>query len=342
MSRTNAFRRGFTLIELLVVIAIIAILIALLLPAVQQAREAARKSQCRNNLKQIGLALHNYHDNCKQFPKPAMVYNATLLSTTNSYDSDGFSVHYFLLPYLDQKALYSRFNYTQLYNNNTVGSPTNRVVTRTTLPVFVCPSDSLFPSANKGNSSYAVSTGPNMGWINSAASNVGMFHIRFSTSLADLKDGTSNTIAAAEIVIGDNNDASYQPGDLVHTQPFPSGWPVIKPTEAQLNTYGAQCMGGIAAHYSNSGREWVRGSPSQTIFNTVAPPNWRYPDCHICAGTCSLGGAQGIYISRSYHTGGTHHLFGDGKVKFVSNSVQVALYQNLGTRAGKEPAAYDN
>lgn len=343
MSQTNSLRRGFTLIELLVVIAIIAILIALLLPAVQQAREAARRSQCRNHLKQIGLALQNYHDVHKQFPKPAMVYNATLFATTNSYDSDGFSVHYFLLPFMDQVPLSKRFNYTQLYNNNnTVGSPPNRVVTRTRLGVFVCPSDSPFPTANIGNCNYPVSTGPNMGWVATAASNVGMFHIRFSTSLSDIKDGTSNTIAAAESVVGDNNDAAYQPGDLVHSQPFPAGWPVTKPTEAQLVAYGIQCLGGIAAHYSNASREWVRGSPSQTLFNTLVPPNWRFPDCHTCAGTCSLGGAQGIYAARSNHSGGAHHLFGDGKVKFVNSTVQVALYQNLGTRAGKEVAELGN
>ncbi len=341
MSRTNSLRRGFTLIELLVVIAIIAILIALLLPAVQAAREAARRSQCRNNLKQMGLALHNYHDNHKQFPGPAMNYNAPLFSLTNSYDSDGFSVHYFLLPFIEQKPLYTRFHYSQLYNDNVFGSPTNRVVTRTPIATYFCPSDSPFPTANKGNCSYPVSTGPNTAWVNSAASNVGAFHIRFSTGLNDIKDGTSNTIAAAENVIGDNNDALYQPGDIVQLQAFPAGWPTVKPTAAQLIAYGNQCLGGIASHHSTSGREWVRSGGSITIFNTVAPPNWRFPTCHTCNG-CSLGGATGVYPSRSQHTGGSHHLFADGKVNFVNNSVDLPLYQNLGTRAGKEPASLAN
>ncbi len=342
MSRTNFLRRGFTLIELLVVIAIIAILIALLLPAVQQVREAARRSQCRNNLKQFGLALNNYHDSAKMFPKATTVYNAALMSLTNSYDSDGFSVHYMLLPYLDQKPLFQKFNYGALYNDNVLGSPTNRVVTRTVVGIFLCPSDSPFNSANRGNTSYRVSTGPNMAWVSGAATNVGFFHINFSTSFADMKDGTSNTIAMAEGVIGDNNDASYQAGDFVHSQAYPGGWPTTKPSQTQLGTYGAQCAGGIANHHSNAGREWVRGSPTLTIFNTVAQPNWRYPDCHTCAGTCSLGGSQGVYPSRSYHSGGTHHLFGDGKVKSVNNTVDLALYQNLGTRNGKEPAALND
>lgn len=343
MSQTKLFRRGFTLIELLVVIAIIAVLIALLLPAVQSAREAARRSQCRNNLKQIGLALHNYHDNHKFFPNPAMNYNPTLLgNATNAWDSDGLSVHYFLLPYLERTALYKQFNYSKLYNDNTPPNPTNRFLTRTQIDVYHCPSDSWFPTANKGNCSYPVSTGPNRCWDNNAASNVGMFHLRFATGLSDIKDGSSNTIAAAENVIGDNDDNVYQPGDLVHSQAFPGGWPTVKPTEAELNVYGNQCLTGIANHYSLSGREWVRSGGYITIFNTVAPPNWRFPTCHTCAGTCSLGGATGVYPSRSYHSGGTHHLFGDGKVNFVNNTIQVALYQNLGTRNGKEPATLAN
>lgn len=342
MSRAHSLRRGFTLIELLVVIAIIAVLIALLLPAVQQAREAARRSQCRNNLKQFGLALNNYHDSAKVFPKGTTVYNATLMATTNSYDSDGFSVHYMLLPFLDQTALFKRFNYALLYNENTTGNPTNRVVTRTIVGGFMCPSDSPFPNANRGNTCYRASTGPNMAWATGAATDVGFFHINFTTNFASMKDGSSNTIAFAEGVIGDNNDATYQLGDLVHTQSYPSSWSTLKPTQAQLDTYGTQCQGGIGAHYSNAGREWVRGSPSLTIFNTVAQPNWKFPDCHPCAGTCSLGGGQGVYPSRSYHTGGTHHLFGDGKVKFMTSNVDLALYQNLGTRAGKEPASFND
>ncbi len=337
MSRAKAYHQGFTLIELLVVIAIIAILIALLLPAVQQAREAARRSQCRNNLKQLGLALHNYHDVHKMFPKASTNY--LIANSSDSWDNDGFSAQFFLLPFLDYGPLFKEWNMNATWNNNGVGAPrTNRALRRTVLPVYRCPSDTPFPTVETGNCNYLVSTGPNRGWVNAAATHVGMFHLNHSTTIADLKDGTSQTIAIAEGVIGDNNDASYQPGDLVHSQAFPAGFPPISPTQNQLDVYGIQCQGGIANHYSRSGRDWQHPTMHFTIFNTMATPNWNYPTCQPCAGTCDNGGGTGVYPSRSQHPGGTHHLFADGKVKFVINSVNLALYQALGTKASRDVA----
>lgn len=142
LSTTN--RRGFTLIELLVVIAIIAILIALLLPAVQQAREAARRSQCRNNLKQIGLALHNYHDNYNAFPPGALAMNVTTgvayklgdAEPSRSNVGGGWGWSTFILPFIDQAPLYSSLNPN---GNNFPLNPT--ALTRTILPVYICPSE---------------------------------------------------------------------------------------------------------------------------------------------------------------------------------------------------------
>jgi len=338
-------RRGFTLIELLVVIAIIAILIAMLLPAVQQAREAARRSQCKNNLKQLGVALHSYHDSSKQFPKVNYAVVDTIspnspTSPTTSYHWEGRSTQTMLLPYMDQAPLYKKINPRAWWGSQlVVNGVSNDTLRQTLLPTLVCPSDSLYTSADKGNCSYLISTGPNNGWDASTTSNVGFAHLNFSTSTADIRDGTAYTIAFAEGLIGDNNNAVFNISDLVRNQPFPGGWPTTFATQAQLITYGTQCAaaGAISNHHSHSGRDWAAPMMWATIFNTLAPPNWKYPTCYTCSG-CGWGDGAGVFPSRAQHTGGTHHLFADGATKFINNTTDVGVYQALGSKASKDVA----
>lgn len=340
-------RRGFTLIELLVVIAIIAILIALLLPAVQQAREAARRSQCKNNLKQLGVAMHTYHDSAKQFPKmsygvwDAVSPNNQVNPGGSSGNWQGRSAQTMLLPYMDQAPLYKSIIPNAWWASQYVFNGTqNDIIRKTLIPTLVCPSDTLYTSTDKGNCSYWISTGPNNGTDASIASNVGFAHFNFSTSSADIRDGTAYTIAFAEGLIGDNNGAVYNISDLVRGQAFPGGWPTTFATEAQLITYGQQCAApaAIANHHSHSGRDWAAPIMWATAFNTLAPPNWKYPNCFTCAG-CGWGDGTGVFPSRSQHTGGTHHLFADGATRFINNSTNVGVYQALGSKASKDVAA---
>jgi prepilin-type N-terminal cleavage/methylation domain-containing protein len=321
--------RGFTLIELLVVIAIIAILIALLLPAVPQAREAARRSQCRNNLKQLGLALHNYHDNFRLFP----------MGHTRSNDGGGgvsgwrgWGVHAMILPYIDQAPLYNQLNFNMHFDH---GTSTN--ARRTQLPAFLCPSDSVFPgSAERGNNNYAGSMGPSFGqYVAPIANRDGMFNFDVVVRIADIQDGTSTTICMSEQFIGDNDGTRYRAGDVVRGIAYTGS--KYKPTATELQTYRTACEAGTANHHSHNGREWASGMSSQTLFNTAAPPNWGGPTCQECVG-CGWMDSQGIFPARSKHVGGVHCLMGDGSVRFVSENVSLNLWQDAGSIRGSEAA----
>ena len=203
-------RKGFTLIELLVVIAIIAVLIALLLPAVQQAREAARRTQCRNNLHQIGLALHNYHDTHSCFP-PGWV------GSTGS-DAPAHAWGVMILPFLDETALYNAYNFSQGMANQpgaAVGTWANRTVVQSVLAQYCCPSDQSPPlggcgnGACYGNYGYSTRSGnyvlnggkgnTSSRWSPPAGASHGAFHRNSRTRVRDIRDGTSNTFAGGEV-----------------------------------------------------------------------------------------------------------------------------------------------
>lgn len=299
--------KGFTLIELLVVIAIIAILIALLLPAVQQAREAARRTQCKNNMKQLGLALHNYHDTHSAFP-PGLLGRCT----TPDLNASGLVM---LLPYIEQTALYSQFNFSASssnregsgYESGLVGTSSdpatngNIIPVTTILQAFLCPSDSA-REVTEASAYRPSQTDPRGGaltnydfvttsantynsctnWTSEASATRAMFGENSRCRMRDLKDGTSNTVAMAETTRSVYNGHATAWG------------------------YRGHVMVGI----------WLASYPINdwTYYGYITPEvgrlgSWAYPG--------------------SLHTGGMQILMGDGSVRFLSENIDAVIRRNV-------------
>lgn len=335
-------RPGFTLVELLVVIAIIGILIALLLPAVQAAREAARRMQCANNLKQIGVGFHNYADAHKVLP----AFSYPLVSPSGSRNNwEGPSALVMILPYVEQGTIYQQWQCFGSWTGNqpAYDNPVNVPLSRTKIATFLCPSDSRFPDSAFAGCNYGICSGPGIGWTGCICAGCsgncvlqnGCFRYDLEVSFADIRDGTSNTIMSSEHLTGDNDGARYVVGDLVRGQAVPSGSTNVFWTQAQLDTYGAQCDAAKANHLSVGGREWAAPTPSHTVFNTLAPPNWKWPSCFACI-PCAWPHSYGVYPARSRHPGGVNTGMADASVRFVSETIELATWQGLGSRAGGE------
>jgi prepilin-type N-terminal cleavage/methylation domain-containing protein len=311
-------KSGFTLIELLVVIAIIAVLVALLLPAVQQAREAARRAQCKNNLKQLGLALHNYHDAHSKLP-PFGGGAGRLKDQMQRSRLSGFA---FLLPFLDQEAVYQEIlgltGDNPPYNNNL---PWTRVI-----PGMQCPSDTGDTDPNnaantRGKRNYAFCAGDSHAG-NGCDRTVdyaipmksrGLFTAVSCYSFRDATDGLSNTIAISEIVAATSTNG---PGIIANT--------TLSATTASpaacLALYNPTTMsypGGAFTGEPARGFRWADGVGSFSAFSTAAPPN---------SASCYTGGSRssycdGMYDTGSHHKGGVQSLMGDGSVRFISENI---------------------
>ncbi len=322
--------RGFTLIELLVVIAITAVLIALLLPAVQSAREAARRAQCVNNLKQIGVALHNYHDTLGGFPVGFLYPTGKIPSTTSPLQYR-WSALAQLSPFLEQSALFNAFNFDFAIAYKPTGAgafwpfhPANTSAMAVNVATFVCPSDGFGPpSDTSGPTNYVFCTGDGAPAGDAANAN-GMFIMGPSMSLRNATDGSSNTVATSEQLLG-------TPGDYTQTTPAPI--PTI-PARAFARVAGpllddSSCAAAPAGWLFNKGANWWDGNYLNTLYNHHEPPDSGRYDCIVYHN-------PGWKAARSHHSGGVNALFCDGHVQFATSSVDPLLWRGLATRAGGE------
>lgn len=329
--------RGFTLIELLVVIAIIAVLIALLLPAVQSAREAARRIQCTNNLKQIGLALANYESSQGALP-PTLV----LARDGAGYWSNGWSAQARILPYLEQGSVFSATNYTLSYK-----MPDNTTISRIEFAAFICPSEvrpepKVSPGKHYAVASYNVNVGD---WYVfgglGAPGNRGAFGPNRSRRLGDFTDGLSNTVVFSEVKThqGLLTDCSLPNVKEPNAIPRPSDDPYAVAPEYQSG----------AGTYKYAHAEWVDGAALETGFTTAWPPNKVIRggpdnvDVDINSTGEKVGGPTYAAITaRSYHPGGVNALLGDGSVRFVKSTISGETWRALGSVAGGEVVSADS
>ncbi|HVW02448.1 MAG TPA: DUF1559 domain-containing protein [Planctomycetaceae bacterium] len=308
-------RRAFTLIELLVVIAIIAVLIGLLLPAVQQAREAARRTQCKNNLKQIGLALHNYHDVAGAFP-PAICLGS---------GSDGlWSAQARLLPYLDQANVTNIINFQLPYSD-----PSNQQVAALRMAAYMCPSEITDrASVEDGIAQYPINYAVNEGvWLvyngSTGQGGAGAFSPNSHLGTRDFTDGLSNSLGVSEV-------KAFQPVLKQVGSP-----PTSTPVPSDIAGMGA-------SDFETDGHtEWVEGRAHQTGFTTTFCPNTVVPynNSDVDLTTQEEGTGLTTYAAvtaRSYHIGIVNALLMDGSVRSVSSNVALVVWQRAGTRSGGE------
>jgi prepilin-type N-terminal cleavage/methylation domain-containing protein len=346
-------RRGFTLIELLVVISIIAVLIALLLPAVQSAREAARRAQCTNNLKQLGLAVHNYIDTMGVVP-PSGGWRAT---TQINMVVQHYSMNAFILPYMEMTTLANALNFqvAPVGPNNSLSPPhdwgygryANATVGAAAVNTYLCPSD-----PNPGNSGNNVTIGgtayrvqgtnyhSNNGYPRAYTGNipngVGWFlgghnQIGILVSLASITDGTSNTALYSEQIKG--TGGTNKPGLNITWQsvPAPLGTTVSTP-DGDYNL----CQKGSTTFWDYRGEYWMHHDAGRGgVYTHTSPPN---------SFSCNVGNpwdTNRVHSASSYHPGGAGLLLMDGTVRFVKNSIAKNIWRAVGTRNGNEIVSAD-
>jgi prepilin-type N-terminal cleavage/methylation domain-containing protein/prepilin-type processing-associated H-X9-DG protein len=381
--------RAFTLIELLVVIAVIGVLIALLLPAVQAARESARRMQCTNNLKQIGLALHNYHDSSGVFPPGRMTPDCLqggapcFGNQYKDYQEVGtgpgswtghISIQAHVLPYLEQSNVQNALNFSvpnsfslQAFDG-TITSANYTAFSRTQ-GMFLCPTDAQSGQDLGGQNNYRANFGgstvyaggrerPDNTVRGDATAGNGAFTIGRALGLAQIRDGTGQTVFFSERLKGSGNPKksfirgrdstaasilwTFDP--VADTENFMQVCSRVElpegdiPDTACFQFHGRHCTTPSNIRvYFGWGLSWY----ASTLYNHVAPPNWRNSDCGEDSAWSDVPSEHAIVSARSHHPGGVNALFGDGSVRFVKGTINLATWRSLGTRASGEVISAD-
>ncbi len=327
-------RAGFTLVELLVVIAIIGVLVALLLPAVQQAREAARRMQCSNHLKQIGLAIHNYESTHQKFP-PGHCYD----SVTRAPDA---SPHGLILPFLEGSNSYALFDFSQSIN----GAAVNRPATLQVIPPYHCPSEIMAAlnivgtSAQYASTSYMQNLGSQSSVLETEArANLrGPFFRNSATRFADVIDGTSHTALFSEIRKGPGG-ATNQQIDAGTLDDFRVATRVssnFAGSQQTLESPPSDCETRSNQAWTYRGLQYYRGSVLTTFYTHTLTPNARFRDCM----DGSLG-SRGHAAARSYHPGGAMTVYIDGSVSFSQDTIDGTVWRAIGSMAGNEVVSHN-
>lgn len=318
-------RCAFTLIELLVVIAIIAVLIGLLLPAVQKVRAAAARTQCLNNLKQVGLGLHNYHDSNGGLP-PGYLNKSWPPNPSLPPGHFIWSVHAHILPYLEQQNLRNLLDLSYpLFDGPAANPPfsifpVNRAGVATRVKIFLCPSDQERVVKNGYSpTSYVMNNGST---ADSALRSNGVFYVNSKTKLTDITDGTSSTVMVSESTIGVGGEPfTTSPGNakVVHIELL------FRPISTSL------CNNAAGLYGTQKSYSWADGSTASGGYNHVLSPNSSQYDCYS-----AFSPNPGWRAARSYHSSGVNVVLCDGSVRSVTNSISLNVWRALGSRNGGE------